>query len=191
MAAAERWPGVSAEALWVRSEVLPNGTYGVGISVGEDRAWVLTRDQAVAYAVTCFARATEAEHDAAAFTLLRAIGVPQPTAAAVVARDIRPSRPVDHSATEPLRFIVQLGLRAGPFLRMTLDGRPAGELTPADLRDHAAAVLNCIAAADLDANLRRVLVGQVGLDDERARAVVGSLADHWPTPQTPRRDSCA
>lgn len=173
--------------LWVRSELLPNGTYGVGLSVGEDRAWVLTRDQAVAYAVACFARATEAEHDAATFALLRHIGIKERDAAEVIVKDIRPSRPVDHTATEPLHFIVQFGLRAGPYLRMRLGGRDAGELTTADLRDHAAAVLQVLAAADLDANLRRVLVGQFGLDDATARGVVGELAEHWPSSQTPRR----
>jgi hypothetical protein len=176
---------------WVRSELLPNGTYGVGISVGDDRAWVLSRDRAVAYVVACFARATEADHDAATYALLCSIGIPADTAGRTVVADVRPSCATDDTATEPLRFIPSLGLKVGPFLRMTLDGRPAGELTPADLRDHAAGVLNVLAAADLDANLHRVLVGQYRLDDATARGVVGELANHWPTPQTPRSSSDA
>ncbi len=178
----------SHEGIWVRSEVLPNGTYGVGLNVGDDRAWVLTRDRAVAYAVACLARATEAEHDAAVFRMLTTqIGISETDAAAVLVKDLRPNRPDDHTATEPLRFTVALGRRVGPFLNMALDGRQIGELTPADLRDHAVAVLNVLAAADLDANLRRVLVGQFGLDDNRARQFVGALADHWPAETTPRR----
>lgn len=177
------------EDIWVRSEVLPNGTYGVGLNVGEDRAWVLDRDQAVAYAVTCCARATEVEHDAAVFDLLtKRVGISERDAAATVLKDIRPNRPDEHAATEPLHFIGGLG-RRGPFLNMMLDGKQVGQLTPADLRDHAMGVLNVIAAADLDAALRTVLVGQFGLDDDTARAVVGSLEEHWPAEQLPRRAS--
>lgn len=175
------------EGLWVRSEVMPNGTYGVALNVGEDRAWALDRDQAVAYAVACFARATEAEHDAAVLALLLHIGLDLREAAMTLAKDVRPDRPVDHSATEPLHFEVGIGKRVGPFVKMLLDGRQVGELTPADLRDHAAGVLNVIAAADLDANLHRVLVGVMGVDDGRARGFVDSLQQHWPKSALPRR----
>ncbi|MGH3548888.1 MAG: hypothetical protein ACRDQU_12420 [Pseudonocardiaceae bacterium] len=172
--------------LWVRSEVMPDGTYGVGLNVGADRAWAFDREAAVAYAVACFARATEAEHDAAVFGLLTtSMKVPEHAAAKLVC-DLRADRPDDHKATDPLRFTVAIG-RRGPFLKMELDGTQVGELTPADLRDHAVGVLNVLAAADLDANLQRVLVGVVGIDDNRARQFVGSLQEHWPSEQRPRR----
>jgi uncharacterized membrane protein len=166
--------------LWVRSEVLPDGTYGVGLNVGPDRAWALNRDQAIAHAVGCFARATEAEHDAAVFALLQQIGLDERLAVATLVNDLRPNRPDDHSSTAPLQFTVGLR-RVGPFLYMALDGRAIGELTPHELRGHAIGVLTALAAADLDANLRRALVGQYGLDDARARDVVASLEKHWPT----------
>jgi hypothetical protein len=71
--------------LWVRSELLPDGSYGVGLSVGEDHAWALTREQAIGYAVACIARATEAEHDAALHRLLiGTVGLDDATARAVV-----------------------------------------------------------------------------------------------------------
>lgn len=176
--------------LWVKSEVMSDGSYGVGLNVGPgpDRSWVLTRSQAVDYAVTCFTRATEAEHDAAVFGLLTATGLPQKTVAELIVKDIRPDRPDDHTATKPLRFTIALGLKSGPFLKMYLDGELVGGLTTGDLRDHAAVVLNVIAAVDLDAGLFRLLTGRVGLDEDRARAVVGSLAEHWPVEQRPRRD---
>ena len=83
------------EGLWVRSEVLPDGSYAVGLSVGGDRAWTLTRDAAVAYAVACFARATQAEHDAAVFSLLVKIVLSKQVAAAMIMKEIRPDRPED------------------------------------------------------------------------------------------------
>lgn len=177
------------DGLWVRSEVMPNGTYGVALNVGDDRSWALSRDRAVAYAAACVAVATAAEHDAAVFNLLtKQVGLPRETVGAVLVNDIHPDRPEQHAATDPLRFATALGLKHGPFLKMTLDGKPAGELTPADLRDHALGVLKVIAAADLDAALHRALVGPFGLDDDRARQIIGSLANHWPAERSPRRD---
>jgi hypothetical protein len=186
------------EGLWVRSELLPDGTYGVGISVEADTAFVLDREQAVAYAVACFARATEADHDTAIMRLLTAeVGVPNEVAAQVVQNDLRPDRPDDH-ATDPLRFIPAVGRakyprpNAGafiPILAMQLNGDQVGQLTPADLRDHGGAVLDVLAAADLDAALHRALVGTVGLDDDKARSVVGELSHHLSEPEPPRRSS--
>lgn len=186
------------EGLWVRSEVMPDGTYGVGLNVGADRSWALNRDQAVAYAVACFARATEVEHDTAVMRLLTGkLGIPAETAGQVIVRDLRPDRPGAHDATKPLRFLGQIGRAkhprpdAGqyvPMLAMELDGKQVGQLTPTDLRDHAAAVLNVIEAADLDAGLLRALTGPFGLDEDRARAVVGDLANHWPEQRAPRRE---
>lgn len=177
-----------SEGLWTRSEVLPDGTYGVGVSVGEDRAWVLSRAEAVAYAVACVARATEAEHDAAVLSLLTSVATSSDSVAAaeLVVRDIR-EQPDDEAATKPLRFTPQLGVQTRrPFLRMELDGKPCGELTTADLRDHAQAVLSTLAAADLDAALLRLLVGTVGLAEDVARGVIGELGEHWPEPEAPR-----
>ncbi|MPZ66238.1 MAG: hypothetical protein GEU83_12215 [Pseudonocardiaceae bacterium] len=183
------------EGLWVRSEVMPDGSYGVGVSVEGDYAFSLNRDQAVAYAVACFTRATEADHDTAVLRLLTQVGVPAKHAGQVVANDLRPDRPDEHTDTQPLRFTVAVGRAkhprpdAGqfiPLLFLHLHDREIGQLTPSDLRDHGAAVLNVLAAADLDAALHRALTGTVGLDDDRARAIVGDLANHIPTTEPPR-----
>jgi hypothetical protein len=184
------------EGLWVRSDVMPDGSYGVAVSVGADFARTLDRDEAIAYAIACFARATEVEHDTAVLRLLvNRLGLGPKDAGQVVANDLRPDRPDVHDATEPIRFSGMIGRArhprpdAGefiPLLGMQLHGKDVGQLTPADLRDHAAAVFNCLSAADLDAALHRVLIGKIGVDDERARAVIGSLAEHWPAEQPPR-----
>lgn len=175
--------------LWVKSEVMPDGSYGVGFSVGPDRSWALSRTQATEYAVACYGRATEAEHDAAVFKLLTHLGVPERSAAEALVKDLRPDRPDDHTPTLPLRFTVAIGRKIGPFLKMELDGREVGELTTGDLREHAAAVLNVISAADLDAAFLRALTTRIGLDEDLARAVVGDLANYWPSETGPRRSS--
>lgn len=168
------------EGLWVRSEVMPDGTYGVGLNVGADRSWALGRDQAIAYAVACHRKATEAEHDAAVFTLLtHRLGMSESDAADVLKTELHPERPDDPAATAPLRFTTAIVRNAAPFLRVDVDGREVGDLTPNDLRDHAGNVLHVLAAADLDATLRRVLVN-IGIPTEKARAVIAGLAEHWP-----------
>lgn len=151
-----------------------------GLNVGEDRAWALTRDQAVAYAVACSTRATEAEHDAAVLGLLQHVGLDLHDAVQVLAKDVRPDRPDDHSATTPLAFTVGIGKQVGPFLKMLLDGRQT---------EHAAGVLNILAVADLDANLHRALTGVMGVDAQRARGLVETLLEHWPAAGSPRRIS--
>lgn len=168
------------EGLWVRSEVMPDGSYGVAVNVGADTSWSLNRPQAISYATTCYERATEAEHDAAVFRLFtEKLNMPERAVAQMLVKEIRPDRPTDHTATKPLEFTVAIG-RQGPFIKMALDGKEAGEMTTSDLRDHAAGVLNTLSAADLDANLYRVLSKTVGLDDNLARTVVGDLQNYWP-----------
>lgn len=180
------------EGLWVRSEVMPNGTYGVALNVGPDRSWVLNRDRVLAYAVSCFARATETEHDAAVFSALTSLRLDDETVSQVITRDLRPDRPDEHEDTKPLRFTIALGRSRStrkivPLLQMHLDGMgEAGQLTPADLRDHAGGVLKALRAADLDAALHRVLIGTVGVPDHTARGLIGSLAEHWPEQRSPR-----
>lgn len=173
--------------LWVRSELLPTGVYGVGISVGEDRAWVLDRTRAIAYAAACVAAATTAEHDCAVYGLLvDRMGLDESTAGAFVLQDLLPNRPTANDmATAPVRFVGAIGRRRSgkrervALLHMHLDEAKVGELTPADLRGHGQAVLTTIAAADLDAALHRSL-RQFGLEDQFARAVVSDLPQHWP-----------
>lgn len=177
------------EGLWVRSEVLPDGSYGICLTAGPDHAWTLDRDAAITHAVACVARATEAEHDTATLGLLVHTGAPRHAAAALIVEDLRPDRPDEHTATAPLAFRVGVGHAkhprpdAGawiPVIIMELDGQEMGQLTPADLRGHATGILSILAAVDLDTALHRVLVQRVGLDDDTARAVVDDLAHHWP-----------
>lgn len=66
-----------------------------------DRAWVLTPDQATAYAVLCHRRATEVEHDTAVFRLLLHIGMSPDTASQVITHDLRPDRGVGHPPRAP------------------------------------------------------------------------------------------
>lgn len=169
------------ETLWVQSDVAPDGTsYMVGFHYGEDRAWSLTRDQAIRHAVAVFAEAERAEHDAATVELLHTkLGMPLETAVAFLVRDIRPDRP---PTDQPGPFTVAAGVsRDGGlhgYLRLLLDGEVFGQWRIGDAHHHAGAVLQAVAAVDSDATLYRTLIGVIDLDESRARAVVADIGNH-------------
>lgn len=182
---------MSAPGLWVRSDVLPLGGYGVSINVGDDRAWTLPPEKAIRHAVTCVRRAVEAEHDTATLSLLTATGISDEDAQRLLTGDLWPDRVVEHADTEPVRFHSGVARRrsTGEFVatvRMELDGATAGELTTADLREHALGVLQVVAVVDLDTALMRCLVGRIGTEEHRARTIVDALQDHWPAEEAPR-----
>lgn len=174
--------------LWVRSDLLPNGTYGVAISVGPDRAWTLTRDRAIAYAAACVGKATEAEHDCAVYGLLvDRLQLSDSAAAAFVLRELLPHRVTTTDAdTAPIKLVHAIGRRRSgkrervAVVQLHLEGRNVGDMSPTSLREHAQAVLSVIAAANLDEQLFRLLRSAFDLDEPRARAVVSDLAEHWP-----------
>jgi len=174
---AERPP--EGEGLWVRSDVLPDGSYSVSVSCDADHAWTLTPAEAVAYAAQCVRRATEAEHDAAVLSLLASLGIATVSAVQLVLDDLRPARPASTGPVE-VAFEPGVNMAGAPFVAIRLAGRRVGQLTPAELRGHAAGVLQAVAAVELDATLHRVLVERIHLDGDQARAVVGTLAQHWP-----------
>jgi hypothetical protein len=169
--------------LWVRSDVLPDGSYGVTVNVGADRAWTLPRRAAEQYAVACHDAAVAAEHDAAVVRLLTAMGMDLPLVGQFVAKDLRPGRPAERlQVLRGLRYLPGVTAQGLPFVDLELAGDTAGQVSPVELQVHAAAVLACLAAVELDAALFRLLTGRIGLDPGRARQVVGSLGDHWPSP---------
>jgi hypothetical protein len=165
------------EGLWVSSEVSAAGAYVVGLNVGADRAWTLDEDGAVRYARAVLRVANSADHDAAVIKLLTKLGIPAEKAAKLVGYNLRPDRPpFDHAATKPLSFVPGVNQKGEPFVKVLLDGRQIGQINAPETMEHAVAVLGVAATVDLDAALHRLLIGQVNLDDGRARAVVGDLA---------------
>jgi hypothetical protein len=167
------------EAIWVVSDVAPDGTYVCTVQAGDDLAVVLDRQRAIAYTVALYTAVGYAEYDAAVLKQLTTLGVGERMAARCVA-DLRADRaPVDDAATAPLRFVpLVTAAKREPSLFVEVNGRRISQWTPADGRQHAGHVLDIVAAVDLDAAYRRFLRGPVRLDDDRARAVVESLGEH-------------
>lgn len=167
------------DALWVISDCAPDGTYVTTIQAGQDLALTLSREQAIAYAMTAIAASAYAEYDAALLAQLIARGMGRLLAASAV-RDLRADRPPpDTRTTEPFEFLPVVAAGSlKPCVRVHLRQTPICEWTPDETREHAMNVLIVAVGVDLDAAYRRYLVGQIGLTDNRARAVVNHLIRH-------------
>ncbi|MEU8040913.1 hypothetical protein [Streptosporangium sp. NPDC049078] len=164
--------------IWVQSDPLPNGTYAAAIHYNDDTARILDRPAGLAYAAEVVAAATYAEHDAAVLRQLVAAGVDLHAAGHTISA-LRVDRPpLNDGATAPLRLIPGIATSGRGFLRVDIAGEQVGQWSPADARDHASNVLTVLAATTLDAAYRRHLIGPLGLDEARARIVVGDLGDH-------------
>lgn len=168
--------------IWVRSDTMPDGSYGVSFNIGGDLAWSLTAGVARRHALSCFAAVTTAEHDAATVALLRECGVPSEGVGQAL-QDIRVRRGPDDGIAWPsseLRWQPRVTAAGKPFLWTVVNGAVTGQCDPDEVRGHAAGVLAAITAVRLDTDLREVLQGVMGLDEARARAFVHTLQDHWP-----------
>lgn len=166
-------------AIWVVSDVAPDGTYVATVQASDDVAVVLNRRRALAYAMALYTAVGYAEYDAAVIRQLTSIGISKQLAAQCVA-DLRADRaPIDDTATAPLRFVPLVTAAKGePALFVEVNGRRVSQWTPAEGRQHAGHVLDISAAVDLDAAYFRFLRGPLRLDEGRARAVVSGLGEH-------------
>lgn len=174
------------EAIWVISDVAPDGTYVTTVHAGEDVAVTLDRDRAVAYAVAVLAATTRARYDAAVWRQMltisggRAAGDGAEEIAALVVRGLREDRPpIDDSATAPLAFEPFVSHRTKePGVFVSLNGKKISQWDVSDAEGHALHVLQIMLGVDLDASYWRHLIGTVGLEDWRARAIVGDLGKY-------------
>lgn len=174
-------PPENPDAIWVKSDLLPDGTYVTAIHYSGDRSRILDRKTGLAYVSAIFAAAVQAEHDAAIIRQHIASGLSLKVAARTIA-DLRADRPpIDDAATAPLRLTPGVAARTkDAFLAIHVDGQQVGQWDPDDARNHATNVLQVLAAADLDAAYRRYLIGSIGLDVARAENIVTDLATHIP-----------
>lgn len=168
------------DAIWVISDVTPFGTYVVTVQVGDDMAVTLDRSRAMRYALTVVDATTRAEYDAAVFAQMSALGIADERTAAEPLIQLRTDRPpLDDDATAPLRFEpVVTSRKKRPVVHVHLGGKVISEWSPDDARGHAMHVLEVTCGVDLDSAYRRLLVGWVGLDDDKARTAVGDIANY-------------
>lgn len=172
----------------VRSDVMPDGSYGVSVTVGDDHAFCLDRPAAIAYATACYQVATIADHCTAIMRLFTSRDLAAEDATEFAARHLALAHH-DHAATAPMRYTAAIARpktpppRAGALTGLIMvhhSGSDLGWIDPEQMRDHAAGVLIVLAASRLDAVLLRSLVVDIGLKEPYARATVADLARFMP-----------
>src|SRR5262245_52634719 len=166
--------------VWVTTEDGDGGAYQLTVSFGDRHSRVLDREAAYRYAAGVLAACQRAEYDAAVIKqMTTTVGVDLVAATKLIAVFREDRAPLDHAATAPIRLEPGVSHRTGKgFLQIAVDGDTVGQWDAADGRSHALFVLECIEVAELDTGYRKLLVGAVGIDDQRARNVVHDLANY-------------
>lgn len=170
--------------IWVTSDVLPDGTYGLTVQYTDDVAVSFDRATATAYAREVFDAATAAAYDAAVVDQFNQLSNDtnaerRVAATGHVVHQLRATRPpLDQDALGILALTPGVSAYTGrPFLHCSLLGHPLRwQWSPADAEQHATQVMQGVAVAHLDGVYRRFLVEEIGLDEGTARATVGDLA---------------
>lgn len=139
------------------------------------------------YANTVLAATHRAAYDAAVIDQLTSLNHDLEAAGQLINILRQRRKPLPDKATRPLSFVPGVSVfTREPFLTVNLHGAPLGQWTVSDALDHATAVLELIEVARLDSGYLRLLVEDVGLDEDTALRVVDGLADH--RHQGPRGD---
>lgn len=180
-------PENRGKGLWVFSDWIPGGGYGVTVSYGEDHVWPL--DDPDRYAADVARVAITAEHDAAVVRCsVRTLKLPM-EAVAQLMRDLRGEH-VERPAVEVLPGLVMtpgVNMQFRPFVSIRVKAGEPSQVDAADLLTHAHAALSTGVAAELDTNVRTTLTGPaMELDDDTASMMVEALTDHWPGRETAR-----
>jgi hypothetical protein len=169
------------DAIWVISDRTPDDTYLVVVQVGPDTVITLPSAKgAEAYARAVIAACAYAEYDAAIFAQMHRVTKGDDQLAMSVVMDLREKRPpLDNVATAPLSFVPIVAHRTKkPAIHVELDRVPFSQWSPEEARGHAMHVLDAAAVVSLDAAFLNYQTTELGLDLERARAVVDQLREH-------------
>ena len=161
----------------VTTECADDG-YALTVSYGEDVSAGMDPARAWAYVGAVTRAAMTARHDAA---VLKHLGVrlkmPIDLALSVI-HDLRAHRePLDAAATAPVTLapIISAVDRLG-YVQVHLHDAPYVQLTPDEASTHAAQVLQALCCADLDRAYMIYMRDDIGLGEDKARALIHDLA---------------
>jgi hypothetical protein len=169
-----------AGAVWVTSELLPDGHYTAAVAFTDDRSVALDEPAAVRYTLAILDAVQSAEHDAAVLTQLHnTLGLDEKTAAEFLVHELRPARRALRETGTPLTLVPGVSHRdRRGFLTVHVDGQPVGQWELTDAREHARYVLEALLAVEYDTAYHGVLTELLDLDDGRARNVVEDIGNH-------------
>ncbi len=157
-----------------------DGFYRLALEWGPDDVEPLTETQANKWVEEIMWAVSQAVHDAAVYQLFKDMGEIQDEAIALLVREIRETREksIQEQPDAGLRLNlvpVVSALTGDPYLHLMIDGKRVGQWTPEDARSHAMGILQAVATQFLDSVTLTVLIKHVGLDMNRAQAVISDL----------------
>ena len=170
-----------AQAVWVISDLMPDGvTYVPTVHIGDDLAFPLEGERAIAYALAVQTAAERAAYDEIVCAQLMELLHGRGELVAEVVGTMREKRPpLDDSATAPLTFepFVSARTREGGLF-VSVHGERLFQWSVADARQHAGHVIQVLCGVDLDAAYRDLLTEHVGVPAQTARTMVDNLQTH-------------
>jgi len=167
-------------SVWVSSEVQTDGTYRLTLTFNPDDSITLDDEQALKYALAILEAAHIAEYEATILAQFKSADISEGTAARFIADNFRPFRALPETGTA-LELIPGISQRTKkPFLTVLLYGVETGQWDFKDAREHAQAILDVIIVARLDQVYHGALSDRLGMPDEKARAMVSTMAKFRP-----------
>lgn len=170
---------MSDDTVWLRSSPDIDGTYRLTLEVDQDSAYTLDSATAAAWADYVLATLARADYDAAVIRQLTEVCSADPEAKQIAVQmvgDLRKDRPELTSPLPELVITAGVSVFSGDgFLTIRHRGKSLGQWELDDARGHAAGVIEIRHGVELDSAYLRGLIGVIGLDEGRARAVVGDL----------------
>lgn len=162
----------------VAVDVMPDGSYAVGIHYGPDHSIALSNLQAHTYVNRLYQVASAAEYAAAVVAQLTTLGLGDDKALPTVGDLLTEMGAATLLAADVRALPVITATDRNPCVRFDLNDKPFVNVTAAAARDHAAAVHHAAATMRLDTRYYAYLRGPLDLPEERARAFIGDLARH-------------
>lgn len=166
--------------IWVRTDPAADGTYVAVVELGDDVTIELDRGSAADWAHAVLEQALRAVCDADA--VRQVTDLTSYDLARQVLVDLRAERPLPSSGCHPLALIPAMRSSGDPFLWVFVGRDCVGKWTIGQAEAHAAAVVEAVIAAELNAGYRRALVGVLGVGDDTARAIVDDRSRPGHTP---------
>jgi hypothetical protein len=165
------------DVLRISSDPMPDGSYALVLSVGEDHSRTLRPVEAIQYGRAVFTVANTVDYEQSLYRQLVDQGAPWEIVM-ITFGNFRQDRPsCDDEVLAPLRWVPCLTKEGVGYIQLEMDGVGAvGQIDVDAARVHAACVIESASNAELDAVYRRLLGRVFGTPDDQACLVVEALS---------------
>jgi hypothetical protein len=167
-------------AVWLDTQLQPDGEYVLTMSIGDDYAVELPVDQALAHAVEVLRNVALADYAQAIRQQMLGLGT-DPEGVEDLLRALVPRLPMSEPVTELVMLPAINRNNGEPMLQIAFRDQLLGVWTLKEARSHALGVLEATLAARMDTSYRQALIENIDLDGATAAGVINALGKlRWP-----------